>query len=122
MNSIIFANVRMKPPFVDFHKISHRKAIIVHYNFTEIFSQYLTCLFFSENKSAYYAGNAVYFPMFNPYPEGYYASPGDEIVDFKLDYNTDSFRCGRIREDYVVTLENRKRAPPAKILVTVCII
>ena len=53
--------------------------------------------------------------MFNPYPEGYYASPGDEIVDFKLDYNTDSFRCGRIREDYVVTLENRKRAPPTKI-------
>ena len=28
------------------------------------------------------------------------------------DYNDDSFQCGKIREDYVVTLENRKKAPP----------
>ena len=74
----------------------------------------MTCLFFSENKSAYYAGNAVYFPMFNPYPYEYKAGY-KEIVDFKLDYNTDSFLCGKIREDYVVTLENRKRAPLTKL-------
>ena len=36
-------------------------------------------------------------------------------MDFELDYNTDSFLCGKIREDYVVTLENRKRAPVTKI-------
>ena len=31
------------------------------------------------------------------------------------DYNDEFFLCGKISEDYVVTLENRKRAPPTKI-------
>ena len=36
-------------------------------------------------------------------------------MDLELDYNDDFFLCGKISEDYGVTLENRKRAPPTKI-------
>ena len=81
----------------------------------------MNCLFFSENTSAYTAGNSVYFPMFNPYPVGYYATGGrTENVYLGSDYNDDTFKCGKIREDYVVTMENRKKAPPTKILDMVC--